>query len=308
MHPALNPANWGAAPIIFLGRLLARLPHALALKTGARIGTLAWRLSKQRRTVTTANIQACFPALSERQQQSLVKQSFVATGQGISANASACWGSDRQLAKLGSIAGLEHLQAARARGKGVLVLLAHYPWLDLAGRLVNAQLHEPILGMARSNNNDWLDHALRKGRQRHCGEVFAKGQIRGLLRALRGGQAVFYAADQNFNHDFVFASFFGVPASCVTALGELANRTDCAIVPMWCRLQEQSYQIELFQPWTEPEIKDPQRVAQRMNDWIEACLRDDYSQYLWLHRRFKNQPAGAPPFYPTAARRKKHRD
>ncbi len=305
MRPAFNPRNWGAAPVVALGWLLAKLPHRLALRIGAAVGQLAWHLHRQRRRIADRNISACLPHLDAAQQSDVVRRSFIATGQGMAASAAACWGRDNRIAAWGTVRGLEHLQAAD--GRGTLVLMAHYPWLDLAGRFVNLQRNQPVLGMARKHNNAWLDDALRRGRLRHCGEVFAKEQMRGVMRALRQGKAIFYAADQNFNHDFVFAPFFGVPASCVKALGQLVERTRCRVVPMWCELHDGHYRVELQPAWDEDEGKDPESAARTMNQWIEQQLQGDPSQYLWLHRRFKNQPEGTAPFYAPDERRAKHR-
>lgn len=309
MRAGLDPGNWTGWPVIWIGWLLAQLPHRLALRIGAGIGRLSYHLLRGRRLVAQTNIAACFPQLDAGGRQRLVKQTFAETGMGLVDTAIALWRSDSRLQELTNIIGLDQLEHAVAQGNGVIVLVAHYPSLELAGRLLNLTQNPPVLGMARKHNNPLLDAALERGRHRHCERTFSKKDTLGLMRALKKGRAVFYAADQNFNHGFVFAPFFGVTASCVTALADLAERTDSTVVPMWCdRLADGHYRIELEPSWVDYPGDDRVASARRMNQWIERKLGENPAHYLWLHRRFKNQPEGSAPFYPERARRRKHRD
>ena len=43
--------------------------------------------------------------------------------------------------------------------------------------------------------------------------------------------------------------------------------------------------------------EDPEVDTVRMNQIIEAAVREMPEQYFWSHRRFKTRPEGEGPFY-----------
>ncbi len=293
--------------VIGLGWLLARLPHRFALWLGARFGDLSHRMLRSRRLVAKANIDACFAGRTPAERQRLVRETFRETGRGLVDTAIAWWGHDHRLNGLADIEGSAHLENAYRHNQGVIVLIAHYPSLEIGGRLLNLTQPQAIRAMARQHNNPILDAEFDRRRRHHCEVTFGKTDVRGLLKSLKDNRAVFYAADQNFNRGVVFAPLFGRPAACTTALSDLVARTGAAVVPMWCwRRRDGRYQIKLEPAWEHYPGATRKDDARRMNAWIEDSLADNPAQYLWLHRRFKKQPDDRP-FYQRSARRAKHR-
>jgi len=57
------------------------------------------------------------------------------------------------------------------------------------------------------------------------------------------------------------------------------------------------YRVRFGPPWTDWPTDDPVADARRMNAWIEAEVRRNPAQYLWVHKRFKTRPPGEPGFY-----------
>ena len=55
--------------------------------------------------------------------------------------------------------------------------------------------------------------------------------------------------------------------------------------------------MRFLPPWTDWPTDDPVADAARMNRFIESQIRRNPAQYLWVHKRFKTRPAGAPPVY-----------
>ena len=92
--------------------------------------------------------------------------------------------------------------------------------------------------------------------------------------------------------DTVFAPFFGVPAATITATHQLARLTGCAVIPYFHRREGLRYVLRIGQPLADFPSGDVLADTTRVNQAIEAMVREAPSQYLWIHRRFKRQPDG----------------
>ena len=53
----------------------------------------------------------------------------------------------------------------------------------------------------------------------------------------------------------------------------------------------------LLPTWTDWPTDDAEADAARMNRYIEERIRELPAQYLWVHKRFKTRPEGAPAVY-----------
>ncbi len=153
--------------------------------------------------------------------------------------------------------------------------------------------------MYRPNENPVLEHQIRGNREARFGEPIKRDDIRGVIRALRCGEGVWYASDQNYGHQHsVFAPFFGIPAATNTATSRIARSTGAAVVPFFTlRLPDGRY-LQIIEPaLTDFPSDDPARDAERINHLIEDWVRQAPEQYFWMHRRFKDRPGYEPRFY-----------
>ncbi|MDZ7737134.1 MAG: lipid A biosynthesis acyltransferase [Gammaproteobacteria bacterium] len=273
-------------------------PMTLQLRLGAMLGRLLHRLARERRRITAINIRLCFPELSAAEQARLVRAAFESYGMNVFETATAWLRGVEHLRDRAEINGIEHIKAAQAQGRGVLIIGAHFSTIDISGALV-----EPYLAMDviyRPSRNPVFDRLIRQGRGRYFGAVLSKEDTRGIIRDLREGRAIWYAADQNYaRRHSVFAPFFGTQAATIRGTSRLVSMTGA--VAVFCshfRLDGgRRYRVD-FSPVLEDfpsssEVED----ATRINQMIETALADHPEQYLWLHRRFKTRPEGEPEVY-----------
>jgi KDO2-lipid IV(A) lauroyltransferase len=157
----------------------------------------------------------------------------------------------------------------------------------------------PLNAMYRPNENPALEDAIREWRGRRFGAPIGRDDVRGMLRALKNKEVVWYAFDQNFRHKHrVFAPFFGVPAATNTATSRLAQASGALVVPFFTRrLADGTYLQRLDPPLEGFPSGDPQADAVRLNALIEDWVREAPEQYLWTHRRFKTRPPGEAKVY-----------
>jgi len=285
--------------------LFGQLPLNVASGLGDWIGRLLYYIAPSRRRIAKINIALCFPELSAEEQTKLVKRTLRATGRNLTEASVSLWGSDRDFRKPGhSVTGLEHIEAARAKGQGVLLVGAHFTTIDSSARVLTQKI--PFDVLYRKNKNLLLDYKITEARETFAGSAIVRSDTRQLIRNLREGRVVWYAPDQDYGaHHSVFAPFFGVNAATITGTAKIAQLGKAAVVPLAHFRDENGHYHIIIKPALEnyPSGDDVADAA-RINRIIEDAVREHPEQYLWVHRRFKTRPPGEPSLYPPKKKKK----
>lgn len=297
-HPSFyGPRYWPTWLGLGFFHLLASLPLTLSLGFGRLIGNLFFYLARSRRHIAEVNIALCFPKLSAREQRELVRSIMQSTGKAIIETAVALWGPASKLQKRYTITGLEHIEAARANGQGVLLVGCHFMTLDVAARILAFHVKYDML--YRKDPNPLLAYKLISARESFAGNAIVRSDTRQLIKNLRQGNIVWYAPDQDFgaNHS-VFAPFFGVQAATVVGTARIAQLGKAIVLPFAHYRDEQNhYHIEIKPALENYPTGDDVVDATRINHEIETAIAKQPDQYLWVHRRFKTRPPGEPNLY-----------
>lgn len=244
------------------------------------------------------NLALCFPELDAAQRALLLAQNFRDVGAMLAEFALAWMGSNGAIGKVPvSFEGLEHLEAARAAGHGVLLVGAHFSHLELCARLVSQRIR--IGGMYREHEGAAFEWAIKHARLQYADAMFSKDQLRQSVRYLKAGGTLWYAPDQDMRgKDVAFAPFFGLPAATITATHHLARLSGAKVIPFFHRRSDDgSYVIRLEAALADFPSADSVADTARVNAFIERMVREAPSQYLWMHKRFKTRPVGTPPIY-----------
>lgn len=294
----LSPRYWLTWLGLGLLRLLIVLPLSWQRAIGRAAGLAVMALAPRRRQIAETNIRLALPELTEAERRRLVREHFAAAGIGVLEGGLAWWGSEKRLRPLADIEGLEHLQAALAAGRGVMVVGGHFTCLEMAGRLMAPLV--PVHVLYRVHENPVFEYMLRRNRQRCYRGAIAREDMRGMLRVLRKGEIVWYAPDQNFGHKphSVFAPFFGIPAATTTSTHRLAKVSGAAVVPVFFhRTAEGRYKIILLPALENFPTEDATADTTLINSLLERYVRMAPEQYFWMHRRYKDRPPGEPGLY-----------
>ncbi|WNO60119.1 LpxL/LpxP family Kdo(2)-lipid IV(A) lauroyl/palmitoleoyl acyltransferase [Rheinheimera sp. MMS21-TC3] len=288
----LRPKYW----LLWLGAgllwLISWLPYSVLMWLGAGFGKLLFKLLKSRRKVALRNIQLCFPDMPANEQQQLVQKNAVETGRALFDTVIGWWWPSWRLRKLAHIHGYEHVAAAIAEGKGILMLAPHVLHLEAAGRIFG--LTHPSIGFYRPNNNPLLDYLQYHGRSRANKYMIGKRDVKGLIAALNQAEVCFYLPDQDYGRQRAeFVPFFAVQHTATTT-GTLlfANAANCVVIPVIpSRLpNNKGYEIRILPALQSFPSGDNKADVTRVNQWVEQVVLQNPEQYMWLHRRFKTRP------------------
>ncbi len=292
----LLPQYWPAWFGIFLLWLTILLPFSWVMALGRAIGRLGFRFAKKRRSIADINLQHCFPEWDESQRQQILKEHFEALGMGLFEIPMGWWMPSSRLQKLVRIEGLEHMENAKQKGNGVIMLTAHFTSLELGGRLLS--YHAPFHTMYRQHDNPVVEKIMARNRIRWLEKAIPRDDVRSVIRSLKGNHAIWYAPDQNAQRKTaVFVDFFGQVASTSTGTARLAKLTKAAVVPYSIVRREDGsgYNIVLEPALNDFPTEDLEADTQRVNDLIEGWVRKNPAQYLWIHRRFRTRPTRGDP-------------
>jgi KDO2-lipid IV(A) lauroyltransferase len=243
-----------------------------------------------RRRVAARNLALCFPELDADAQAALLRRSFEELGIGLFEFARAWWGSVEPMRGKVAVEGLEHLEAARAGGRGVIIISGHFVTLELAARLMCD--HAPLAGMYRPHDGAAMEWAVLRGRLRYATAMFTREELRPALRHLKQGGLLWFAPDQDTRRgDSVFVPFFGRPAYSLTSTHQLARLSGAAVLGFaHVRHDDGGYTLRLTPAFEDFPSSDATADTARVMAAIETMIRAAPAQYLWIHRRFKRQP------------------
>ncbi len=288
----LHPRYWLSLIGLFVMWLSIFLPTSFQIRLGKIISFISRPLLRKKRLVAQRNLELCFPDMPEQQRTELLNRNQDSIAMMLFETAVSWWASDASLQKKVTYKGLEHLDAALAKGKGVILLTGHFTSMELGGRLI--MLKTPCYVMFRHMNNPLFNAVMMRARTHHSEGIVLREDPRSMVRALRKNKVVWYAPDQDFGRKAsVFATFFGVPAATVPATARLVKMSGATVIPFVPRRDDNGhYTLSLGAPLDNFPTGDDVADAQRINDWLEQEIRQSPEQYLWIHRRFKTQVDG----------------
>ncbi|NCF43542.1 MAG: LpxL/LpxP family Kdo(2)-lipid IV(A) lauroyl/palmitoleoyl acyltransferase [Proteobacteria bacterium] len=294
----LKPALWPAWLLVGFMWLVARLPLSGLFFLGKIVGALGYHLARSRRHIAEVNIAKCFPELSDVQRRQLVRANFRHTGIGAVEIALPWLNPKRDLSDHYRVEGLGHLRAAQAQGRGVVLVGAHYTTIDVTGQFLGRL--EFVDVMYRRNKHPVWEWLQTRGRRHFFDGVIERSDMRQIIKRLKAGRAMWYAADQDYGRKHsVFAAFFNIPTATITVSSRLAerNQSPTLMLHQLRDIENQTWTLR-FSPILEGfGLGDNESDAARLNEMLEQSVRDVPDQYLWVHRRFKTRPDGEDSFY-----------
>jgi KDO2-lipid IV(A) lauroyltransferase len=289
----LLAASLGLWLVFPLAWLLAHLPAAIGLAAGRRLGDLLWLVLPGRRAVALDNLRRSFGAeRSAAEIRQLARRSFQNVGMNLVEGCCYFLRPTQVMLSRVRVEGREHLQAAAAHGRGVLILTAHFGNWELLGA-AHGLTGLPASIVTRPLDYPLLDDLAARFRRRSGAELIVKRHaVREVLTALRRQRMVGILLDQNATRaEGVFAPFFGSPASTSKGLALLALRTGAPVVPIFLRREPDGrHCMDVGAAVPPPEDGQIATYTSAFNRVLEATIRRTPEQWFWMHDRWRTRP------------------
>jgi KDO2-lipid IV(A) lauroyltransferase len=280
--------------------LLHWLPLPLLGRIGEALGSLLFAVMKPRRRICLINLRLCFPELDEAARHKMARAHFQAYARTALERGVLWWAPEARLKKLIVLEGELPLELLRS-GPSIL-LCPHFVCLEIPGIALVLNSELSVCTIYTQQQNQVVDDALLKGRSRFRPvKLLTRAQgVKPIIRAMREGLPFIMLPDMDFGlRDSEFVPFFGIPASTLTAPARLAATTGANVIPAIARFLPgyKGWRVTFYPAWENFPGPDITEATRRMNQFIEARIRETPEQYLWTHKRFKTRPPGMPDLY-----------
>jgi lauroyl/myristoyl acyltransferase/tetraacyldisaccharide-1-P 4'-kinase len=294
-HPLLQRIEYTAYR--FVARRVAAMKEESLHRWGTRLGALAGRILRGRDRLTMRNLRFVYPERTERELRKIAGDCWRHFGRELLLSIQTQNLSLEELAERCPFVNVEVLEEAIARGKGTILISAHWGGWEIAGLAVMSLLRN-VRTVARPLDNELLERELQQIRARTGAEVVDRRKAaRVLLKGLAENAVVVLLPDQAvLPREGVPAPFLGHPAWTTPAPAKMALRAGSTIVFAFCIPDGLRHRLEFEEPiradlLTEAE-RDPVELTKRINDIISRRIHARPDLWLWMHDRWKGLGEG----------------
>lgn len=276
--------------------LLGRLPLPALRGVGTMLGLVLYCVVGSRRRVVSVNYAICYPQWSSAHRRRQVIRTFIVFAQAW-LDRGWLWHASPEIlrTRLQLSGALDELA-----GDAPTVLFApHFVGLDAGWTALTQQVDRRFTTIYTDQANKVADAWILAGRKRLGGRLFGRIEgVKPIVAGLKAGEPLYLLPDMNFGpEESVFVPFFGHPAATVPSLSRFARLSRAKVVPILCRLTPSGYDIQVLPAWADFPTADLTADTARMNRTLETYINAMSEQYYWVHKRFKDQPAGVPSPY-----------
>lgn len=276
--------------------ILGHIPRPVAYGLGSQLGLLASHILKRHRKTALENLErALGESLTRAERERLVKRLFKNLGVMFFEFNRMAWLKRAEVDKFIEFKGLDRIEKALQKGKGVILLTAHYGNWELLHAALGHKGYSLEL-VVRKLDSPFFEKFVRWVRTRSgINIVYKVKAMLPLVRRLNSNAVAMILADQNtVKQEGFFVDFFGVPASTNKGPALLAQKTGAPVLPVFIVRDGMRHTVEVWEELELANTGDKERDAQEntatFTKAIEKAIRLHPDQWFWVHRRWKTRP------------------
>jgi len=281
--------------MVFFSLPFALLPYTLSLKIGEGMGLVLYYLWKRRRLIALENLRCAVSRGALRidsDSETVIKQNFRNMGKSFVEIAKIYYGLGEKIFERVEIRGVDNYRKAQSKGKGVLAITGHCGNWEL-NALASATNLTRVNVVARALNNPFLNKLIEKTRKKYGNTViYKKGALKKILSALKRNETVVILMDQSVvSAEGVVADFLGKKDHIMKTPAIIARKTGSPVLPVFGRRAGKGYLIEIGDEIEMDKAEDYEQAVYndtiRFSGHIENYIKNNPSEWLWIHRRWK---------------------
>jgi KDO2-lipid IV(A) lauroyltransferase len=268
----------------------------MAYWLGARLGDLCYLVLPRRRHIVLDNLTIAFGAEKTAEERSqIARATFRNLGQHLVDFSHVRQLTLQRFTTMCHIEGLEHIETLLERGRGLLIISAHFGSWELSPAVALC-LRTPLHVIVRPLDSPALQRLAESYRQ-GCGyhTIAKRAALAECLKVLRRGEIVAVLMDQSgLRHESIQVEFFGTNAYTSKGPALLALRTGCPVISGFLMRAGQGHHRLVFSQEipvrrTEDLQQDIVENTRVFTHVIESYVRRYPDHWFWLHRRWKQR-------------------
>ena len=276
----------------FVTKRVSRMSDEAIARWGTRLGALASKVLRGRDRLAMRNLTAVFPERDRRELRRILDAAWRHFGREVLQYVQMQNLTLDEIAERCPLVNAELLHESIARGKGTVVISAHWGGWEIGGLAVMSVL-DRVLAVARPLDNELMENDLQRLRKKTGTEVVDRRRAaRALMRGLAENAVIVLLPDQAVQpREGILVPFLGRPAWTTPAPARMAVRTGATIVFAFCIPDGLRHRLEFEHPIRADQLgedeKDPVALTRRINEMISRRIRERPDLWLWMHDRWK---------------------
>jgi len=281
--------------LFILSLPIALLPLRWALKAGEKLGLLLFYVWKSRRKIAIENLSMVVSSgalqISEPVVK-LIKDNFRNLGKSSVEVIKIYYGLGQKIFGSVSIEGIDNMERAKSKGKGMLFLTGHCGNWELIAMVASLKLSE-LAVVARPLDNPYINNIIEGARGKYGNRVIPKkGALKSIIRVLGSNGCVGILMDQAVTRNEGFITdFLGRGAWTSKVPATIARKTGAAVLPAFIHRTGRGHVIKVYPEVDLSRIEDRETAITedtiRFSSFVEDYIREHPEEWLWIHRRWK---------------------
>ena len=298
----MNAVLWSFQVAVFYICTLAFaiFPASLVRPTGCFIGKLAALIISKRRRIAVENIRLALPAMRKHADwnspyqtaEEIAQIMFCHLGMSFIEACRLYHGRGKEVLERIEVRGMENLEIARARGKGVIVLTGHCGNWELAALAISRRFNSTMSVVARRQNNPYLNKIVEKMRLQYGNQIIYKNNaLRNMMSVIRTNGMIGLLVDQAvLPEEGALIDFLGRKAWASKAPILLSRKSGTAVVPAFVHRETDRHIIEIHPELVFSNDKSEQGTVADVQTYsraIENFIVRHPVDWYWVHSRWK---------------------
>lgn len=291
-------------------RAALRLMEAVPLRIRAALFELVmlvvWATDAKHRKIGRINLRIAFPEMGDREAARIVRICYMRMGTAAAEFVHIPKMGRKYIEAHIRVEGIEYVrQSEQELGLGVLAMTGHFGNWEIGSHAYGTVI-APAAFIVRPVADSVWDRIVTERREWAGNRVIRKfDSAKEVMREIRRGTMVGILIDQNVDrHKGVLVDLFTKKAYTTDGIARMALALRTNIHPVFIfRHPEKKFHHTLrFGPAIPMDLNAPRaeevvRLTRCCNEELEKVIREDPTQWLWFHRRWKTRPPGEPHLY-----------
>jgi len=285
--------------VLTLRRILLILPLKVAVGLAAFLGYIGFYIDRKSARVALENITRAYPGMASCDVRKLARAAYINQGKNFAEFVSFPKYVRKNLVeKYVDFVGSENLAAAYSRGKGTIIVTAHFGNWELLGASIVKKGY-PVSVIARKFYVDAINDLITRNRELAGLNVILRAteySARDILKALKSNHFIGILIDQDTDVAGDFVDFFGARAYTPIGPAAIALKTGCSVVYAFIERLNGGLghraviegPVELVKTGDEKKdiLENTRIFTARIEDWV----RRHPEQWVWYHKRWNRKP------------------